>query len=1129
MVVVGSGYGGAIAASRLARAGARVCLLERGRELRPGEFPDTKLEAAREIQIHTSDGHVGSRTGLYDFWQNREMNVLVGCGLGGTSLINANVVLRAEQRVLEDPRWPRGFRSDAAGLEEGYRRALEMLRPSPYPERRPTLRKLAALEASAASTGGRFYRPPINVTFEDGLNPFGVEQFACTACGDCITGCNVGAKNTTTVNYLADAVNHGAELYTQAAVRRVERRDGRWLVHYQPVATGRERFDAPTLFATADVVVLGAGTLGTTEILLRSRDAGLALSDRLGLGFTGNGDVLGFGYNNDAPVNAVGYGLRRRGREDVGPTITGIIDLREQPVLEDGFVIEEAAIPSALAGLIPGFLTGSAQFFGKDTDAGVADAVREARRELVSFVRGARHGAIRNTQVYLVMAHDDGNGRMQLDGGRLRIDWPGVGEQPIFRAIDDRLREATRVHGGTYLKNPMWSRLTGRDLITVHPLGGCAMGESAGDGVVDHRGRVFAGTTGDALHEGLYVVDGAVMPRSLGVNPLLTISAAAERACAGIAADRGWSIDYVVQPLPARIPEQLATGIRFTERMAGTLTLEDGAEGPLEFTLTVVADDLELLLRDDAHRARLVGTVTAPGLSPSPLTAAAGEFQLFVRDETSAGTREMRYRMPLAAEDGRSWFFEGVKIVRDDPGFDPWADTTTLHVTMYEGPSRDGAVAGRGVLRIAKRDFVRQLRTMEVTNARSRRERIVGQARFGRFFAGVLFETYGGVFARSSSLRPEAPARKLRELRAEPPEVHFPTTDDGVPLRLTRYEGGPEGPVLLAHGMGSSSEIFTLDTIDTCLVEYLVALGYDVWLLDARTSTALPAGDRAATIDDLVRYDWPAAVRGVRDGSGREDVQVVAHCVGATSLLAALLGGLTGVRSVVAVGAGLHLEVPRLSRVKNAVRAAPIARSAGMSMPRAYESGRADRIGRAWDRVLRLQPTQREERCRNPVCRRATFLYGVPYEHDRLNAATHEIVHEFLGAADLALLRQVAVAARRRGLVPAAGGDDYRPGRRLPPVLFLQGAEDGVFLASGTRRTCTALREADPGGTYAYRELPGYGHFDPVIGAAAVEDVYPLLREHLGAGEPELPEPEPPPTADELMAEMAAATGDERC
>src|SRR5947207_12451816 len=100
VVVIGSGYGGAIAASRLARAGQSVCVLERGAERQPGEYPDTEAEALQEMQIDTPEAHVGPRTGLYDLHINKDINVFVGCGLGGTSLINANVSLRADPRLF---------------------------------------------------------------------------------------------------------------------------------------------------------------------------------------------------------------------------------------------------------------------------------------------------------------------------------------------------------------------------------------------------------------------------------------------------------------------------------------------------------------------------------------------------------------------------------------------------------------------------------------------------------------------------------------------------------------------------------------------------------------------------------------------------------------------------------------------------------------------------------------------------------------------------------------------------------------------------------------------------------------------------------------------------------------------
>ena len=551
VVVVGSGYGGAIAASRLARAGQDVCVLERGKERLPGEYPDTMREAVRELQADWPRGHRGSRTALFDLRVNPEMNVLVGCGLGGTSLINANVSLEAEPRVLENACWPQGFRDDReTRLAEGYRRAREMLRPTPYPADGPPLAKLEALERAAAGVQGAFYRPPINVTFEDGPNHVGVEQLACTLCGDCVSGCNHGAKNTVLMNYLPDAKAHGAQIFTRTSVRYVERAGSRWRVHLELLEDDGDGHP-PSRSVEADIVVLASGALGSSEILLRSKERGLSLSDRVGERFTGNGDVLGFAYNNDTPVNAIGFGSRpAEERDPVGPCIAGIIDLRERPELDHGVVIEEGVIPGALADQLAGAFAAVGRVMGEDTDEGFADMRAELARELESVLKGPYRGAVHNTLVYLVMTHDDGLGRIVLEDDRVRIDWPDLGKQPSFARVDEQLGAATRALGGTYLRNPLWTRMTSNALVTVHPLGGCVMADDAEHGAVDERGRVFAGPVGHTTHAGLYVSDGSVVPRSLGVNPLLTISALTERCCALIADDHGWEIDYALRSRP---------------------------------------------------------------------------------------------------------------------------------------------------------------------------------------------------------------------------------------------------------------------------------------------------------------------------------------------------------------------------------------------------------------------------------------------------------------------------------------------------------------------------------------------------------------------------------------------------
>jgi cholesterol oxidase len=674
VVVVGSGYGGGIAASRLSRAGRKVCVLERGREFQPGEYPDTEPEMIRELQVDTPQVRLGSRTGLYDVRMNDDINVFLGCGLGGTSLVNANVSLPAEPWVFEDPKFPAAFRQDVPTLlKQGFERAANMLGANPYPTTFPALPKLTALEESATAVPGTFYRPPINVTFKDGVNQAGVEQKACILCGDCVTGCNHHAKNTTLMNYLPDARNNGAEIFVEVGVRHLERKDGKWFVHYQPLETGREAFDAPTLFVTADMVVLSGGTLGSTEILLRSKAKGLALSGRLGHGFSGNGDVLAFSYNSDQPIDGIGFGNRDpQGRPPVGPCITGIIDERKVPPNETGMVIEEGSLPGPVSSFLTVPMAQAAAIIGEDTDTGVQDMIAERRRELESLAGGPYTGAMRNTQTYLVMTHDGAGGQLVLENDRLRIQWPGVGKQPIFTQVNDRLHAATRPIGGTFLRNPLWSKLTNHNLITVHPLGGCPMGETAAEGVVNHRGQVFSGGAGSDVHDGLYVADGSVIPRSLGVNPLLTISAVAERTCALIAKERGWQIDYTLPSHPpAGTDAPIKPGVRFTETMRGfwmpgaASFAEGAAQGKasgstFEFTLTVVSNDLEAMLTNEDHDAKMVGTATVPGLSAQPMTVSHGLFNLFVTDPNRVSVRLMKYRMQLHSREGKTYYFEGL-------------------------------------------------------------------------------------------------------------------------------------------------------------------------------------------------------------------------------------------------------------------------------------------------------------------------------------------------------------------------------------------------------------------------------------------------------------------------------------
>jgi cholesterol oxidase len=549
VVVVGSGYGGGVAASRLARAGLKVCVIERGREIPTGEFPARLSEARAEMRIRGASVNIGSDTALYEFRAGDGVHALVGCGLGGTSLINANVCIEPDPRVFDDPVWPEELRRDGM-LAEGYSRARKMLRPARAPGR-PGM-KVEALGVAARALGRRLGAAALHVSFSDGPNAAGVMQKACELCGDCCGGCNVGAKSTVALTYLADAQAHGAEIFTEVKARSVSKDARGWRVALtlKGEAAGKANGAADGLGVTGMIVILAAGTLGSSEILLRSAAEGLALSSRLGEGFSANGDALAIGYNNSIPVNGVGVGHPpKAGTPPVGPAVAGLIDLRDGAKLEEGLVIVEAAAPSSMGPVMPLSLASGAAVLGEDlSGGGLSDELDEAGRALDSLVRGAYRGAVHNTQTFLAVGHDEAAGRMTLVDDRLEVRWPDAARQAVYGRIEETLRRAVAATEGTYIPNPFSARLLGGDILTVHPLGGCGMGRDRDSGVVNHRLQVFDGAAeqADAAHEGLYVCDGSVMPRSLGVHPLLTITALAERAMIHLALAYG--LTFSVSP-----------------------------------------------------------------------------------------------------------------------------------------------------------------------------------------------------------------------------------------------------------------------------------------------------------------------------------------------------------------------------------------------------------------------------------------------------------------------------------------------------------------------------------------------------------------------------------------------------
>jgi len=519
VVVVGSGFGGAITGCRLAQAGRSVSILERGRRWDKSEFPRSPAEVSKSFWKK------GESFGFLEYKAFRRVDVIQGCGVGGGSLHYFNVHLRTPDAIFAGGAWPPEI--SRATLDPYYDLAESVLESAPLspPAGRGLPRRTEAFVAAVAATGHKADLVPIGVyTGVDRLNPHGKRpQTACDYSGNCLLGCDLHAKNTLDLNYLAVAERNGAEIFPLHQAGKIEPLgDQGYRVHY-------EGFDAadPGRSERGSVigrkVILAAGTLGTNELLLGSRDLHRTLpnlSARLGHGFSVNGDFLLAGtLDADRIVDP--------GR---GPSITAGADFSTG---NNQIFIEDLGFPDSFMWLLEGIIPNSNHF------ANLLRAAGTYLLNMTGFGKGRvdfevnrlfRGGATTRLLPYLGMGTDAADGRLKLSGGEIEIEWNHRKSRRMFNELESALQALSRGLGGKYETGILW-RWPLRKLLTAHPLGGCRMATSKSSGVLNHRGEVWD-------YPNLYVADGSMIPSALSVNPSLTISALAERVAFWIINER---------------------------------------------------------------------------------------------------------------------------------------------------------------------------------------------------------------------------------------------------------------------------------------------------------------------------------------------------------------------------------------------------------------------------------------------------------------------------------------------------------------------------------------------------------------------------------------------------------------
>lgn len=535
-VVVGSGFGGSVLAYRLAEAGKSVCVLERGKPYPPGSFPRGPRQLSKAFW-DPSEGLYG----MFNIWSFKGIGAVVSSGLGGGSLIYANVLLRKPERWFVQENLAEGGYEDwpvtYAELEPHYVRAETMLNGQRYPFADTTL-KTAALRDAGEKLGRKFILPKLAVTFanqdedpavgvpirEEHPNLHGVPRYTCRLVGECDIGCNYGAKNTLDLNYLSEAKRCGAEIWTRREVRSfAPRENGGYTVRYveHEVADEGRKLDThdprlrPEHQLTCDRLVLAAGTLGSTYLLLKCRADFPGLSPRLGSRFGGNGDLLTFALGADRPLEP-----------SHGPVITGALEVPDELDGGEGrgFYLEDAGFPDFAGWLVQGTQGPGALWRFRRVAARIILGLLRRQPEVDLSAEVAE--LLSDTRVsagslpLLGMGRDIPDGNMALtDEGKLQVDWVKAKSGPFFDRLGDFGEEVAVALGAEFKRNPTW--YLGR-LITVHPLGGCPLGRSAQLGVVDPYGEVFG-------YPGFTIADGSVLPGPVGPNPSLTIAALADR------------------------------------------------------------------------------------------------------------------------------------------------------------------------------------------------------------------------------------------------------------------------------------------------------------------------------------------------------------------------------------------------------------------------------------------------------------------------------------------------------------------------------------------------------------------------------------------------------------------------
>ncbi|XP_022132814.1 uncharacterized protein LOC111005575 isoform X2 [Momordica charantia] len=1102
-IVVGSGYGGSVAACRMSMAGIKVCLLEKGRKWESQDFAtdSKKITSAVRMENRNLGLSFGPKDALFQVFEQNDSLATVACGLGGGSLVNAGVMLPTPVRVRRNPNWPKEWESDWYFCEAA---AAAMLKVQRAPTKFPSAKVLEEIfdeeiEGSFESS----VNLSINFDLEESLsNSMKVQQRGnCLACGNCIAGCPYNAKSSTDKNYLLTAVQAGCEVHTASQVQYVVKncidQEGR---------TSRKRWSVylnETDFLTCDFVIISAGVFGTTEILFRSQMRGLKVSEAIGCGFSCNGNAVAYLAGSPAPLNAYGLGkeqLRKKAfHERPGPSISSSY------TTSLGFTIQSAVLPSAY----PNLLFKGITTYGWPNGYWFFHGILDRLKQILSFK--ASQAIVLNA-----MGYDESDGKIMLQRDTDKMSFFPPLDPLLPQKINVFQRITKKLGGILFISNYRSA--------SVHHLGGCNVASDPSRGVCNASGQVFDPTKNPAsVHPGLYVCDASLIPCSVGVNPSFTITIVSEHVSKHLVSDilkyksqQGIELSAINDDkhsvYKTNINRFQRPIVMVKETMRGYvggmpctvfLSMKMNSEGQKD-----IYESKESL--GECHpllRGKVGGHVEFRAIEKNNLYIIDGEVNLCDTDSRTPFTQYMNYHLLLAASSGSRYILKGKKTLNPYLfGLYAWRETTTLHVKVEkvaENSSMNDMAILEGELSISILEVLKSFLSLKGEKT--------GQ--FISLLLKTLVRTYILQIPRII-LKNSTPLGCLKN----PYEYgsRYEIATDGIIISCVKfscaqYSSRVQGekqlyPVLLVNGY--SIESYCLPTEPTDLARTLLGEGHDIWLLQSRLHPLNPSND--FTIEDIGRFDIPAAINKILeiDGSCRK-VHIVAHCVGGLVSHISLMGGHVSnacVASLSCTNSSMFFKLTVSSMVKMWLPLIPISMAIlgkNKILPLLGTSSISTRH-QVLKLISRLLP--RYERCTCNECEVFSGIFGNAFWHENVSPSLHHWLYKesatLLPMAAFPHLRKICNAGF---IVDNRGNNNYliHPERMALPTLYISGGRSLLVSPRTSFLANKYMKLHQPTFRHERVVVDGFGHSDLLIGEKSCKEVFPHILSHIKLAEKE--------------------------